>query len=137
MLKTCAVADCGSDCICGAMNIVTKILADAGGEICSSLARPDTLPGYVDVVPQDAPEDAETRKNLRALHEALTVRREMLVERRTYTKYWFNQATSSFTIPSSLQLLIQRSSELGKAEGALKEVKSLLDKRTFVPLAAA
>ena len=90
------------------MNIVTNILADAGGEVASSLARPDMPPGSVNVIPQDAYEDAETRTDLCGLHEALTARREALVERRTYTKYWFNRATSSFIIPSSLQLLIRR-----------------------------
>ena len=78
MLKTCAVADCGRDCICEAMNIVTNILADAGGEVASSLARPDMPPGSVDVIPQDAYEDAETRTDLCGLHEALTARREAL-----------------------------------------------------------
>ena len=77
------------------MNIVTKILADEGGELASSLTRPDTLPGSVDIVPQDASEDAETRTDLCAQNEALTARRETLVGRRTYTKYLFNRATSS------------------------------------------
>ena len=40
-------------------------------------------------------------------------------------------------ISFSLQLLIRQLSDLEKAEGALKEVDSLLENKTFIPLAAA
>ena len=102
LLMTFTVADRECNHPRKMIKIVRKVLADMGGELVSSLTRSDTLLGPANVVLQDASKDAESKKELCALREALTARREALVERRMYMKYWLNRMTSGFTIPSSM-----------------------------------
>ena len=46
-------------------------------------------------------------------------------------KFWFNMATSGCTLDSNMQLVSDRASKPGKAEGALEEIDSVLTNKIF------
>ena len=65
------------------------------------------------------------------LHETLQARRATLVARKARCEFMLNMASSGFTMPSYVELLIDRASKLGKIEGAVKEIDKVLTNKIF------
>ena len=132
------------------MEIVEEILAEAGIEaielVFPNLGSTALLDG-VSGLPLDAPEEAmeqdapegtdESLKDIRALHESLKAKWEALVSRKAEAEFWFNMAAAGSALSPNMELLMSRSSKLGKVKGALEEINSVLMSWIFDPVNVA
>ena len=65
--------------------------------------------------------------NLKRLDEFLQDRRRDLVTRHKTSKFWSKMPMAGCTITRHVNLVINRTLKLGRAEGALEEVNNMID----------